>query len=222
MSRIALTVSVVLGLAFATTLFADDLPMPVRSWIAETLPGGRELADLPPEPGEGLDMLIDRMALTGEGRRVFLSARPVVVDDLGELCGEAPDAGEGDDSLVTLGCYRHTDRIFLLRGDGPFGNAMTLTTAAHELLHAAYARLTDSEKQTLGALLTVEVARLGADDPVLRQIDASVGDDERSRVNEQFAYLGSQVVLPGGFSEELEAFYARWMSDRDALARSAG
>ena len=222
MSRIALTVSVVLGLAFATTLFAESLPLPVRSWIAQNVPGGHELTGLPPEPEAEIGTLIERMSLTEEGRRVFLSARPLVVDDLGELCGDGPHPGEGDDTLVTLGCYRHSDRIFILRGDGLFGQATTITTAAHELLHAVYARLTDSERRRLGTLLLAEISRLDADDPLLRQIDASVGDDERARATEQFAYLGSQAVLPGGFSDDLEALYARWFADREGLARIAG
>lgn len=217
MSRIALVVSVVLGLAFVGTFFVDSLPHPVRVWIAETVPGGHQLVGLPPDPEAEIAMLVDRMALTDEGRRVFLLAQPVVVDDLGELCGEVPDDGE----LVTLGCYHGFDRIYVLRGGGPYGDAVTVTTAAHELLHAVYARMSSAEREELAPLVAAEVSRIPADDPVLAQIDASVGADEPNRTNEQFAYLGSQVVLPGGFSPELEAVYARWFADREALARAA-
>lgn len=37
------------------------------------------------------------------------------------------------------------------------------------------------------------------------------------RANELFAYLGSQVVLDGGPAPELEAYYARYFTDGDAL-----
>ncbi len=217
MSRVALAVSVVLGIAFVGTFFVDSLPRPVRVWIAETVPGGHQLVGIPPDPEAEIELLVDRMMLTDEGRRVFLLAQPLVVDDLGELCGEVPDAGE----LVTLGCYHGIDRIYVLRGGGPYGDAVTVTTAAHELLHAVYARMPVAERQRIAPLLAAEVARIPADDPVLAQIDASVGSDEANRTNEQFAYLGSQVVLSGGFSPELEALYARWFADRDALARAA-
>ena len=32
-----------------------------------------------------------------------------------------------------------------------------------------------------------------------------------------FAYLGSQITLDGGFAPELEAHYARYFTDRQAL-----
>lgn len=215
-SRIALAASVILGLGFVGTFFIDSLPLPVRSWIAEVIPGGHQLVGLPPDPEAEIEMLIDRMGLTEEGRRVFLLAQPVVVDDLGELCGTDDDA-----TLVTLGCYHGIDRIFVLRGGGPYGDAVTVTTAAHELLHAIYARMPVAERERLEPLLAAEMARILPDDPVLEQIDASVGDDESNRANEQFAYLGAQVALPGGFSDELERVYAQWFADRQALARAA-
>jgi hypothetical protein len=55
---------------------------------------------------------------------------------------------------------------------------------------------------------------------VHEQISWSVGDDEANRTNEQFAYLGSQIALPGGFPELLEDVYALFFTDRAALVQT--
>lgn len=214
MSRISFLVSGVLAVLLAGTFFADALPMPVRTWIAQTIPGGSSYVRLPPDPGEEIRALIDRMDLTADGRLLFERSRPVIVDDLEELCG----ASDTDDDMTTLGCYHGFGRIYLLRDVVEFGRNAMLTIAAHELLHAAYDELSLREREQLARLLTTEVDRIDRDDPVHAQIEASVGGDESLRSTEQFAYLGSQVVLPGGFAAELEQFYARWFIDRETLA----
>jgi hypothetical protein len=94
---------------------------------------------------------------------------------------------------------------------------MMVTTAAHELLHAAYARLDPAERDEIDALVEAELLRVPAENGVHGQIAASVGDRSENRANELFAYLGSQVVLDGGFDPKLETYYARYFTDREAL-----
>ena len=65
--------------------------------------------------------------------------------------------------------------------------------------------------------LESEVAALPVDDPIRGQIDASVGAHPENRPTELFAYVGTQVWRPGGLSAQLEATYARFVSDRAAL-----
>jgi hypothetical protein len=216
-SRISATVAVVCALAFTGSLLASDLPMPVRTWVAENIPGGRSLVDLPPDPEAEVAALAEWMNLTPEGAELFAAAQPRVVDDLDEICGAPDDDGDA----VTLGCYHGFDRIYILRGRGLTGDAMMVTTAAHELLHAAYARMDAAERSLLAELVAAETARIEPGARVLAQIDVSVGENEANRANEQFAYLGSQVVLPGGFDPALEDIYARWFVDREALAAAA-
>lgn len=213
-SRIAFALSAVLALVLVGTFVVEALPLSVRTWIAQTVPGGHNLVGLPPDPDDEIAALVERMMLTDEGRLLFVRSQPVVVDDLGELCG----SDDPDEAMVTLGCYHGLGRIYLLRGEGYLGDAVLLTTAAHELLHAAYADLSDAERVELAKLLAWEIDRIPADDPVHAQIEASTDGDERSRTTEQFAYLGSQVVLPGGFDPALEDLYDRWFTDREALA----
>lgn len=212
-SRILFLVSAALAFLFLGSFYLDDLPLPVRTWVAESVPAARGLVGIPPDPEVEVAELADRMDLTAEGRILFYDAEPRIVDsaDIARIC---TDGQELPGDLYHAGCYLGTGRIFLLREPRA---GMLVTTAAHELLHAGYRRMNDVERAQADALVTAEMARVPASDPVHAQIEASVGDNAAARPDERFAYLGSQVALEGGFSAELEAIYGRWFADRPAL-----
>lgn len=225
----ALVVATALG---ANVMFAQHVPEPARGWllpaqgwVAQTLDLSGDWGPVP-EPSSEVAALADRMSLTASGRDVFFRTEPELVgDEILTLCAGAhggepapsPDAEEGGDA-VTLGCYRpRTDRMFLFEPADERLAGFTVTFAAHELLHAVYGRKSPEQQREVDTLVAAEVARIPAGAPVLAQIDASVGDDESRRGNEQFAYLGSQVQVDGGFSPELESLYAETFADRTAL-----
>lgn len=181
-----------------------------------------ELAPAPPLAGEVAE-LADRMFLTDEGRELFARTEPQLVDadQIGEKCADATHDQPEDWSV--RGCFilgpdnPTPGRIFVYRsGDERLMDAM-VTVAAHELLHAVYANEPAAERTRIEALMTVETARVPTDDPVHAQIAASAGDDELSAPTEQFAYLGSQSALEGGFDPALEKIYADVFIDRAAL-----
>lgn len=181
-----------------------------------------ELAPAPPLVGESV-ALADRMFLTDEGRELFTQTQPQLVgaDEIGQVCEEATHK-EADDWSVR-GCFilgpEHPvpGRIFVYRsGDERLVDAM-VTVAAHELLHAVYANMPADERGRVDDLTAVEAARVPADDAVHEQITASVGEDEDSLPTEQFAYLGSQIALEGGFDPALEEIYADVFTDRAGL-----
>ena len=212
-SRILFLVSAALAFAFLGTFYLDDLPLPMRTWVAETIPGTRDLVGIPPDPDAEVAALADSMFLTPEGRALFYQTRPRVsdVDEIAEVCA---DGKVLPDDLYHAGCYLGSDRIFILREAGP--GATMVTTAAHELLHAVYRRLGDGERARIDALVTAEMARIPAGDPIHAQVEASVGDSRTAWPDERFAYLGTQIATP--FDADLEAFYARYFTDRRALA----
>lgn len=229
----ALVVVTALG---AGVMFAQHLPEPVRGWllpaqgwVAQTLDLSGDWGPVP-EPSAGVAALADRMSLTASGRDVFFRTEPELVgDEILTLCERGHGGGsdpsptpsqgsDGGSDAVTLGCYRPgTDRMYLFEPGDDRLAGFTVTFAAHELLHAVYGRMSPEQQREVDALVAAETARIPADDPVLAQIEASVGGDESRRGNEQFAYLGSQVELDGGFSPELEALYAETFADRTAL-----
>jgi hypothetical protein len=204
-TRNALTVVLVSVLTFGGLMVMLEL----------TTPGGLFID----RPDAEIAALADEAFLTVEGREIFFDARPRFgdEDELSQACDQRafePDDSEGG---ATVGCYTGYDVISIFKPDDARLRPMMVTAAAHELLHAAYARLNPAERDEVDALVEAELVRVPADDGVHGQIAASVGDRHENRANELFAYLGSQVVLDGGFAPELEAYYARYFTDRDAL-----
>jgi hypothetical protein len=204
-TRNALTVVLVSLLTFGGLMVMLEL----------TTPGGL-IFD---RPDADIAALADEAFFTAEGREIFFDARPRILDEdeLSQACDQRAFVSDDSDSGRTVGCYTGYDVISIFKPDDARLRPMMVTTAAHEMLHAVYARLDPAERDDVDALVEAELLRVPADDGVHRQIAASVGDRSENRANELFAYLGSQVVLDSGFAPELEAYYARYFTDRDAL-----
>ena len=197
----------------------------LANWVAQA--SGTVNGFAAPTPAQDALALADQMFLTDEGRSVFFEMQPEILDPAGieEACPDVALAPPADQIWVQAGCFTATTfggtttfgRIHILRPADPRLAEQMVTTGAHELLHAVYARLGESERALVDGLVAAETARIPVDDVVLTQIASSTGGDERSRSTEQFAYLGSQVMPDGGFAPELEAIYARTFTDRAAL-----
>ena len=170
-------------------------------------------------PDAEIAALANEAFFTAEGREIFFDARPRFRDEeeLSQACGQRASEPDDSDGGTTVGCYSEYDVISIFKPEDARLRPMMVTTAAHELLHAVYARLDPAERDEVDALVEAEIVRVPADDVVHGQIAASVGNRSEDRANELFAYLGSQVELDGGFAPELEAYYARYFTDRDAL-----
>ncbi|WP_188756050.1 hypothetical protein [Microbacterium album] len=163
--------------------------------------------------------IADSMFLTEEGREIFTAAQPELLDadGIAEVCG--PHAGG---CFLSTGNARHLDRIYILWPDDPRYRHAVITTAAHELLHAAYERLEPPVRERVDEILAEEVVRIPPGDELHGRIETSVGDKEGNRPTELFAYLGSEIMPEGGFPPELEAVYARYFTDRAALVGLRG
>ncbi|MFS2281386.1 hypothetical protein V2S04_11265 [Microbacterium sp. OR21] len=202
------------GLWLVSEDSASDEPL-----LSRILPG---LSAAPPALDDEFAALADRMVLTPEGREVLASTQPRFVDagELAEVCGSD---SHGTDDTILLGCFtgfsqsRAQDRIVILEPTDDLIGRSLVTTAAHELLHAVFARMPGEEQSRIADLAAAATARLAADDPVHEQIAASMGGDEASRATEQFAYLGSQMRLDPVHDAELEEIYARTFEDRTAI-----
>lgn len=157
----------------------------------------------------------DRAYLTEEGRELLneVGARDARGDDLNDACGGDDRTGDH----ATHGCYSRAGIVVFVPADARVAD-IAVTTLAHELLHAAFDRLGAGEIWRVKDQLHAAMERVAPDDRVRQQIEWSIDGREESRDTEIFAYLGSQVWPDGGFSPELEAVYARYFTDRAALA----
>jgi len=167
-----------------------------------------------------LEQASDRIGLTDEGRAIFTDTRPELLDsaDFREACGSTSESSE-DGRWAVVGCYYgmggESGRVAIFRpGDERLADQVVVT-AAHEFLHAAYARLEPGERDRLDPLLEARWSSVPVDDPVQTSLASSVGTASENRATEQFAYLGTEIADAG--DPALEAFYAPYFADRQAL-----
>ena len=158
---------------------------------------------------EQLVELLRAATMTAAARRIVASVN-ASVDDKSQFVDDCP-VQETPDSLV-FGCYgRGTLRV--LRVDRPDLAPMMVVSAAHEMLHGAYERLSRPERGKVDA--AIEQAYAAIDDPQLTDLVASYEITEPGeRLNELHSILATQeTTLP----PVLERYYRRYFTDRHRI-----
>lgn len=156
--------------------------------------------------------LADRIMPTSAGERVFLASHPTL--DASQVFNDQCSDVDHTEGGHVLGCFSG-GRIHLFKVTDERLDGIVEVTAAHELLHAAFSRLSDAEAAQLTAQLTSAYAELAGSDPALAErMEVYRGLSEAAFTNELHSVLGTEVrELPA----ELEAHYARWFEDRAVI-----
>ena len=163
-------------------------------------------------PNAAIAQYAAQSTMTDEGRFLFYASRPAIAT--GTTFDDACAAHQ--EGVGILGCYLPGDRsIHLFDVTDPRLDGLEDVVASHEMLHAAWDRMSDSERAILGPLLEAEVAKL-ADDTTLRDTMAFYATSEPGeRINELHSILGTEYA---DLSPALEAHYAEYFSNRKAVA----
>ncbi|MBX3194441.1 MAG: hypothetical protein R2717_03010 [Schumannella sp.] len=156
-----------------------------------------------PSPEE-IQAIADATGMSDEGRLIFLASTPEIED---------ADAFNDDcavESQGTLGCFDGTD-IYIFKVTDPRLQGTIEVTGAHEMLHAAYQRLSREERAEIDALVQQAVAAIPEDDPVFSDMSlypkSQWPDEWHSRLGTEFADL----------PPALEEHYARYFDDRSLV-----
>ncbi|MEN9621497.1 MAG: hypothetical protein RL499_1690 [Actinomycetota bacterium] len=149
--------------------------------------------------------------MSERGRFLFYASTPSIVegDAFDALCSrDQPDIG-------VLGCYTLADgRIYLYDITNVELQAFEVVVAAHEMLHAAWDRLSAAEQSTLAVLLEEAFATVDPDDELIERIASYEDADPTSRIPELYAIIGTELeTLP----DALEQHYAEYFDDRAAV-----
>jgi hypothetical protein len=139
--------------------------------------------------------------MSEEGELIYRASTPAIEDDddFTEHCSIEGGA--------VLGCYSAGNVYVFAVTDSRLEGTVEVT-AAHEMLHAAYERLSPDEREHVDALVDEAIAAIPEDDTVFEDLElysAAQQDDEwHSRLGTEFADLGP----------ELEEHFARYFDDR--------
>ena len=170
------------------------------SWLMDTFNGWGY------EKSEMVVAIVSDLQLTAAGRRIFAATRPTVEGskEFNEHC----DSHDAEISL--LGCYID-GRIYIYEIELAQLAPVNKVTAAHELLHAVWERMGESERrQVSGWLDQVYNERREWFEGELEVYDA---EDRREEI---YARAGTKLAdLP----DELENHYAKYFQNRAVIVQ---
>lgn len=159
-------------------------------------------------PQADVIQLADDDTMIGRGRNLFYVSKPEIDDrnQFNQTC-----VGTGEKSLV-LGCYR-AQRIYVFNVTDRQLNGVKEVTSAHEMLHAAYERLSTSEKNRVNAMLDPIIKNM-TDQRILGLIQLYNAQEPGELYNEMHSVLATEYR---NLSPELEQYYKQYFADRGKI-----
>lgn len=149
--------------------------------------------------------------MTSNARHIFYVNHP----QLQSKQAFAQSCPNGDQETAVLGCYIPDQQgIYVLAVDDSRLAGIEQVTAAHELLHAAYDRLSVRERQQVDGWLQDYYQHGLHDAAVRKQLESYKKTEPNDLVNEMHSIFGSEV---GGLPKNLEQYYARYFTDRSKI-----
>ena len=153
----------------------------------------------------------NRATMTDHGRFLFQASTPVIsaATKFNAVCGNTEE-GSG-----VLGCYTPDNKqITLFDVTDPRLDGLEEVVASHEMLHAAWDRMSLDEQNRLGRLLNAEAEKLSGDAEFTARMEIYDRTEPGERTNELHSIIGTEVA---DLSPELETYYRQYFSDREAL-----
>lgn len=151
------------------------------------------------------------LKLTEKGDLVYRASQTEVdnKDSFKERCPV-----QAYEEASVLGCYS-ARRIYVLKVDEPKLAGVEEVTAAHELLHAKFERMSSNEKAEVEKLIS-ELRKSVKDEEINRLVEdyrKNLGEGEPLD-NELFAIYGTQLRSVGS---DLEKIYGEYFTDRQSI-----
>lgn len=161
------------------------------------------------QPSSDIATLAERASMSDNGKFYFYASHPAIeeAEKFNKECTKQ------EESTAILGCY-NGQKIFIYNVTDAQLDGIKEVTAAHEMLHAAYGRLSGDEKSRVGALLEVEYEKLKNDAEFSERMAFYARTEPGERANELHSIVGTEVL---SISPELESYYKKYFSNRSAL-----
>lgn len=160
-------------------------------------------------PSSHISAIEQRVTLTSAGRRIFYATSPEVQDS-GRFNGSCHSV---ERTTAILGCY-YRDRIYLYNVQNSELDGALDVTAAHELLHAAYARLSTFEQHKVDGLVRAAYQKVKNEPTLKRLMEYYKQAEPGAEINELHSILGTTIA---NLDSELERYYARYFTNRASI-----
>lgn len=155
----------------------------------------------------------EQTTLTDYARKVFYVNSPEL--ETKKTFSEDCPNNAGKEKTNILGCYHSNQNgIHLLDVNDTRLDGVEQVTAAHEMLHAAYDRLSNREKQEVNALL-LDYYNHGLSDQRIRSvIDIYKKTEPNDLTNEMHSIFGTEIVI---LPDTLDNYYKKYFKNRNQV-----
>ncbi len=158
-------------------------------------------------PPAEVAQLAKSTTMTDYGKRIFYVNHPYIAP-AGTINTEC-----GHESSIVIGCYTTTGGIFIYNVTDPRLNGIKEVTAGHEMLHAAYFRLSFKKRQEVDSL-TDQAYKMITDQQIRENVENYRKQDPSVVPNELHSILATEVAnLP----PKLEEYYKKYFNNRLAI-----
>jgi hypothetical protein len=163
------------------------------------------------QPPAAVAQLADQDTMNGYTRHLFYLNKPRL---LSTVAGFRQYCPENKDTIV-LGCYHPGQNgIFIYNVQDPALAGVQQVTAAHEVLHAVYARLSPKERTNLNTDLEDFYRHGLTDQRVMAEVKLYQQTEPTAVMDEMSCTFGTEVAkLPAS----LEDYYKRYFTNRAAI-----
>jgi uncharacterized protein YukE len=162
-------------------------------------------------PPATVSNLATQDTMTAYARHVFYVNRPDIESDVNQF---RTDCNENEKTIV-LGCYHsNQEGIFVYNVIDTRLSGIEQVTAAHEMLHAAYDRLSTHERDYVDGLLQDYYQHDLKDQRIIDTMNAYRQTEPNDLVNEMHSVFGTEIAdLP----PSLVTYYAKYFTNRQTV-----
>jgi hypothetical protein len=162
-------------------------------------------------PPTAIAQLASQDTMNAYTRHLFYLNRPQLLSTVASFRKDCP---ENEDTIV-LGCYHSGQNgIFIYNVQDPTLAGVQQVTAAHEVLHSVYARLSSKDRATLDNELNNYYHHGLTDQRVLAEVKLYQQTEPNDVMDEMSCTFGTEIAnLPA----PLEAYYNRYFDNRAAI-----
>lgn len=159
-------------------------------------------------PSTSVSALATQTAMSPTATHLFYINRPALYEDITSFRSACSD----NEQTIVLGCYKSGESgisIYNVKDTRLAGIAQV--TAAHEMLHAAYDRLSGSQKKTVDAMLQSYYDNGLHDQRIIDTINDYKKIEPNDLLNEMHSIFGTEITtLP----QNLEDYYKKYFVNR--------
>lgn len=161
------------------------------------------------QPTSDVAALAERAALSDKGIFMFYVAHPEIdrQNSFNSHCERR------EQTTAILGCYVN-DTIHIYDVNDKRLDGIKEVTAAHEMLHVVYQRLSRDEKATVNRLVETEYEKVKNDPAFAERMEFYARTEPGERSNELHSIIGTEIQ---DISRELETHYAKYFIDRSKI-----